>query len=145
MFVQTQDFHEHEKCDFSCEIVTSDGLREATRLNEFFMYLPQPAPSTMRGKPGTPSEQALETAVEPIMILRTTVGAYQNLYIAKIVEIAAEQRQRIAHGVSRGNRAKKSSSPGCGERKRLWRALSPLRGSFPLIRSIPRLTPWAAI
>jgi len=33
------------------------------------------------------------------------------LYIAKIVEIAAKQRQRIAHGVSRGNRAKKSSSP----------------------------------
>jgi hypothetical protein len=72
-------------------------------------------------------------------------GAYQNLYIAKIVEIAAEQRRRIAHGVSRGNRAKKSSSPGWDEGKGLWRALSPLRGSFPLIRSIPRLTPWAAI
>jgi len=51
-------------------------------------------------------------------------GAYQNWYIAKIVEIAAEQRQRIAHGVRRGNRAKKSSSSGWGERKRLWRAFA---------------------
>jgi hypothetical protein len=67
------DFQEQEKCGFSCEIVTSDGLREATRLNEIFMYLPQPAPSAMREKLGTPGEQAFEVSVEPIMILRTIV------------------------------------------------------------------------
>lgn len=57
-------FLRHEKCDFCCEIVTSDGLRNPTRLNEHFMQSPQNAPGVATGKHGAFSEQRFVVCVE---------------------------------------------------------------------------------
>jgi hypothetical protein len=82
----------------------------------------------------------------PELCSRKGERAYQILKAAGNYEVAAEQRQMIAHGVSRGIHGSKIAKPRQGRKKTLQsRILSPLRGSFAIIAPLPRLTPWAII
>jgi hypothetical protein len=56
---------------------------------------------------------------------------------------AAEQRQKVAHGTSRGSSDEDESSPGRGGRNRF--CLSPLPGLTPIQSSNPQLTLWATL
>src|SRR6266498_1498537 len=58
--------------------------------------------------------------------------------------LAAEQRQKVAHGASRGGAALKGKSRGAAK-ELLVLFLSPLPGLRPHCAALPRLTPWATL
>jgi hypothetical protein len=58
---------------------------------------------------------------------------------------AAEQRQMVAHGASRGFDVVMRFKPRQGRKNRCVEFLPPLPGLVSLIPKNPRLTPWAMI
>jgi hypothetical protein len=58
---------------------------------------------------------------------------------------AAEQRQKAAHGVSRGSAIVMHHKPRQGRQNRCATFLPPRPGLVSLLPANPRLTPWAII
>jgi|SRR6266516_397375 len=75
--------------------------------------------------------------------IETLLGASQFLERVELKSVAAEQRQKVAHGVSRGREvAQWMRSPGRGERNKTNNSFAAPR-LLLFNATSPRLAPWA--